>query len=96
MKAKASRREANIFAQADYCHLCNEEFGACVVVHDGWVTVCVLILGTRLVKYIPKIYCELNTMLCEIFAMGQDLLLAERRLWWHKADLLQKYKQLWI
>lgn len=96
MKAKASRGEPNIFAQADYCHLRNEELGTCIAVRDWWVTVCELALGTRPVKYNPNIYCELNMMLGEIFVKDQHLLLAEKRLWWHKADFLLKYNQLWI
>lgn len=80
MKAKAFGREPNIFAQADYCHLCNEELGVCVAVRDGWVTVCTH-TWDRLVKYNPKIYCELKMMLGEVFVKDQDLLLAGRGLW---------------
>lgn len=84
-KQKPPEREPNIFAQANYCHLCNEELGKCVVVHDWWATVCVLTLGTRMIKCISKIYCELDVMLGEIFVKESRLLLAERRLQWHRA-----------
>lgn len=42
---------------------------------------CVVTLGTRLMKDISKVYCELNMTLSEFFVKDQDLLLTERRLW---------------